>query len=127
VAFPAANGRKDSRKPLYFRQRPVFWLPPHRRAVVAMHRHPHVLNASSNLLGICFVIIGALKFTKSDAGSFADETAWVAALMFLVSITASYIAIRNGNANKWKNIVADVAFFCGLLALSLSVFILAFT
>ena len=92
-----------------------------------MHRHPHVLNASSNLLGICFVIIGALKFTKSDVGSFTDETAWIAALAFLVSITASYLAIRNGSSGKWRNIVADTAFFCGLFALSLSVFLLAFT
>lgn len=92
-----------------------------------MHRHPHVLNAASNLLGICFVIIGALKFTRSDAGSFADETAWAAALMFLASITASYLAIRNDHTGKWTDNIADVAFFGGLLALSLSVFMLAFT
>lgn len=92
-----------------------------------MHRHPHVLNAASNLLGICFVIISALKFTRSDVGSFADETAWAAALMFLASIVASYMAVRNGHTGKWKDTIADVAFFGGLFALSLSVFMLAFT
>ena len=65
-----------------------------------MHRHPHVLNAASNLLGICFVLIGALKFTHSDATSFADETAWVSAAMFLASIVASYVAIRSNDANR---------------------------
>lgn len=92
-----------------------------------MHRHPHVLNASSNLLGICFVIIGALKFTNSDAGSFADETAWLSAVLFLVSITASYWAIRNNDTGKWQNIVADSAFFGGLFSLALAVLMLAFT
>ena len=90
-----------------------------------MHRHPHVLNASSNLLGICFVLIGALKLTRSDAGSVADETAWSSAAMFLVSIVASYGAIRNNDSNRLQNLVADVAFFAGVTLLALAMVITA--
>jgi nicotinamide riboside transporter PnuC len=90
-----------------------------------MHRHPHVLNASSNLLGICFVLIGALKLTRSNAGSFADETAWAAAAMFLVSIVASYAAIRNNDTNWWQNLAADVTFFGGVGLLALAMVITA--
>ena len=90
-----------------------------------MERHPHVLNAASNLLGICFVIIGALKVTRSDARSLADETAWLAAAAFLISIVAAYLAIRNGDRNKVQNRIADFAFFCGLFLLALAMVIFA--
>ncbi len=59
-------------------------------------RHPHILNASTNLLGICFFVIGSLKFTNLNTKSFADEMAWVAAMLFFVSALVAYFAIRNG-------------------------------
>jgi len=90
-----------------------------------MHRHPHVLNAASNLLGICFVLIGALKFTRSDATSFADETAWLSAALFLTSIVASYAAIRSNEANRLQNLTADIAFFGGVAMLALAMVITA--
>jgi len=90
-----------------------------------MHRHPHILNAASNLLGICFVLIGTLKFTNSNAQSLADEAAWAAACLFLLSIAASYLAIRNDDANRWQNIVADIAFFLGILSLAVAMMMTA--
>ena len=41
-------------------------------------RHPQILNASTNLLGICFAIITGLKVTGSNPKSYADEIAWCA-------------------------------------------------
>ena len=32
-------------------------------------RNPQILNATSNLLGICFVVIGGLKLTNSNGGT----------------------------------------------------------
>ena len=90
-----------------------------------MHRHPHVLNAASNLLGICFVLIGALKLTHSNAQSFADETAWLSAALFLVSIVSSYAAIRSNEANRLQNLTADIAFFGGVTMLALAMVITA--
>lgn len=90
-----------------------------------MHRHPHVLNAASNLLGICFVLIGALKLTHSNAQSFADETAWLSAALFLVSIVSSYAAIRSNEANRFQNLSADIAFFGGVTMLALAMVITA--
>src|SRR5262249_43549330 len=89
----------------------------------AMNRHPHILNAASNLLGICFVIIGALKLTSSNARSYADETAWAAAVMFLISIVASYCAIRSGDRLEWLTVAADASFFVAifLLAIAMSI------
>src|SRR5690348_15917811 len=39
----------------------------------AMRRHPHVLNAATNLLGICFIIIGGLKLTNQNSKTWSDE------------------------------------------------------
>ena len=85
-----------------------------------MHRHPHVLNAASNLLGISFVIIGGIRYAKANGQSFADETAWLAAVCFLISIFASYWAIRMNDTGRLQNLTADIAFFSGLLLLFLS-------
>lgn len=82
-----------------------------------MHRHPHILSAATNLLAICFVIIGGLKITNSNGGSFADELAWLSATLLFVSVITSYLAIRNNDAVNWQNVLADYAFLGGLLAL----------
>jgi hypothetical protein len=90
-----------------------------------MHRHPHVLNASCNLLAVSFVVIGALKLSRSNAQSYADEVAWSSAGLFLVSVVSSYWAIRNNDTNRLNNLIADASFFAGVLLLSLSVVIAA--
>ena len=41
-----------------------------------MPKHPHILNAASNLLGIALVIITGLNVSKVAHRSFADEVAW---------------------------------------------------
>ncbi|MDB5462710.1 MAG: hypothetical protein JWP23_1099 [Phenylobacterium sp.] len=40
-----------------------------------MDRHPNIVNAASNLRGICFLIIAGLSLTNSNSRSFADEIA----------------------------------------------------
>ena len=90
-----------------------------------MHRHPHLLNAATNLLGFAFVVIGALKLTNSNAKSYADECAWCATALFLVEIGCSYWAIRCNDCNKSLNIIADTSFFGGLLLLTASLVIAA--
>ena len=86
-----------------------------------MNRHTHILNAASNLLGICFVIIGGLKFSNLNARSYSDEAAWTAALLLFVSVILSYLAIRNNDARTWQIAVADGAFIVGIVTLMLSV------
>ena len=89
------------------------------------HRHPHILNAATNLLGICFVIIGALKFSNSNDRSFADECTWVAVALLLTSAITAYLAIRNGDNDSWRAEIADLSFIAGLLTVSLSVVVAA--
>ena len=88
-----------------------------------MQRHPHALNAATNLLGFSFVIIGALKLTNSNERSYADECAWAASVFFLAAIVCSYSAIRRNATNKGLNVLSDSSFFGGLLFLTASLVI----
>jgi hypothetical protein len=89
------------------------------------HRHPHILNASTNLLGICFVIIGGLKITGSNAHSYSDEIAWTAAALLLASTLFSYLAIRNNDPRTWQHVFADITFLGGVIVLSAAVAVAA--
>jgi hypothetical protein len=93
----------------------------------SMHRHPHILNAATNLLGICFVIIGGLKIAHLNSRSLSDEAAWAAAFLLLVATIASYAAIRNDDAKPWQGRLSDGTFVAGVLTLMLSVFLAAVT
>jgi len=88
-----------------------------------MHRYPHLLNASTNLVGFSFVIIGALKLTNSDVKSYADECVWVASGFFLTAIVCSYWVIRQNYTTATLNFLADTAFLGGLLMLTISLVI----
>jgi hypothetical protein len=90
-----------------------------------MQRHPHILNAATNLLAICFVIVGSLKLTNNNANSYADELAWLAAFLMLVSIVTSYVAIRNGDVPLWQHRVADWSFLGGISVLVASMIVMA--
>ncbi|HLL28425.1 MAG TPA: hypothetical protein VKT73_12350 [Xanthobacteraceae bacterium] len=90
-----------------------------------MQRHPHILSASTNLLGICFVIIGGLKLTGQNPNSYSDEIAWVAAILLFTSTILSYLAIRNGDTRLWQIFVADWAFIGGMFTLLTSVLVAA--
>jgi hypothetical protein len=90
-----------------------------------MHRPPHILNASTNLLGICFIIITGLRLASANARSYADEVAWVAALLLFSSALNAYLAIRNNGARTWQIVLADWSFLGGICVLALSVVIAA--
>lgn len=89
-----------------------------------MNRHPHILNAATNLLAICFIIVGGLKLANRSQNSYADELAWVAAFLLLMSIVSSYLAIRNDDTLIWQNRAADWSFLAGICVLVASMIVL---
>lgn len=89
-------------------------------------RHTHILGAASNLLGISLAIITALNVSHMAATSLADQVAWVAAVSFAASTLLSYAAMRGGRLEAWLDGWADRIFLIGLLALLVSVSVLAF-
>jgi len=90
-----------------------------------MHRPPYILSASTNLLGICFIIITGLKLVNANVRSRADEVAWLAALLLFVAALHAYLSIRNNGARAWQERVADYAFLGGMTALAGAVLIAA--
>lgn len=88
------------------------------------HRPPYILNASTNLLGICFIIITGLRLANANARSYADEVAWLAALLLFAAALSAYLSIRNGHGG-WGVRVADATFLGGMTALAVSVLIAA--
>lgn len=90
-----------------------------------MNRQTHILNASTNLLGICFVIITGLKLTGSNPKSWADEIAWIASVFFLVSIVLSYLALRKDARLARVEAWAERAFLGGVVSLMTSVLVMA--
>lgn len=86
-----------------------------------MSKHPHILNAASNLLGIALIIVTGLHVTQYSQRSMADEVALVSALLLGLSCLFSYIAIRAEPGVSGFKIWADRAFLCGLLSILVAV------
>jgi hypothetical protein len=87
-------------------------------------KQPHILSASSSLLGICFVLITGLKLTQAYLATYADEISIVASLCFIASCLLSYLSMRQDRTGKLERF-ADYFFLIGLLFLSAAVLLFA--
>ncbi|RKT01657.1 hypothetical protein [Chryseobacterium defluvii] len=88
-------------------------------------KSPHILNASSNLLGFSLLIITSLKITKISGSTYLDEFAGMSCLLFACSCFFSFLAIRSKNKkreNKFETI-ADYLFLLALFCIVLAVII----
>ncbi|MFL9833811.1 hypothetical protein [Chryseobacterium terrae] len=86
-------------------------------------KSPHILNASSNLLGFSMLIITSLKITKVSHNTYLDEFAGIACVFFACSCFFSFMAIRTRKEmfeNKYERI-ADYLFLIALFCIVLSV------
>lgn len=82
---------------------------------------PHILNASSTLLGLCFVVLTSLKLRDNKEVSVIDEFTAVAILLFMTSSILSYLSMRNSKpTGKRYEKVADIIFLSGLVFLFLT-------
>ena len=88
-------------------------------------RTHHILSSASNLLGITLLIIAGLHISNTAARTAADEVAWVGAVCFALSCTLSYLSLRSAAESPRTERYADTVFMIGLLALMVSVVILA--
>jgi hypothetical protein len=77
----------------------------------------HILNTSSTLLGLCFVVLTSLQVNKFSEASMIDEFTSVAMIMFLFSSILSYLSIRSKAVAVRYEKIADLVFLTGLLFL----------
>ena len=84
-------------------------------------KSPHILNASSNLLGICFIVLTSLKLLKVSQKTFIDELTSGAIVIFMASCVLSFLSIRGNikKSGKFENI-ADYLFLIGIILLFLT-------
>src|SRR5678810_456095 len=87
-------------------------------------RSPHILNASSNLLGLCFVVLTSLKILNFSHTTLIDELTIVATILFMISSILSFLSIR-GNITRYENI-ADISFLLGLIMLFVTIILFSF-
>lgn len=85
------------------------------------NKTPHILSASSNLLGICFLIVTSLRVLHLTGSTYMDELATVALVLFMSSCIFSFLSIRSVNKKiaKLYETVADYIFLTGLVLLFL--------
>ena len=86
----------------------------------------HILPTSSNLLGLCFVILGFIRISKFAAETFLDELVAVAVVFFLISSVLSYSSMRSKIKSEFYEKTADLIFLIGLVFLTLISLVVVF-
>jgi hypothetical protein len=75
----------------------------------------HILNASSNLLGICFIVITSLKVLNISHKTIIDETTIAAIILFMMSCVFSFLSIRGkSRTSVLSETIADYTFIGGI-------------
>jgi hypothetical protein len=88
---------------------------------------PHILTASSTLLGLCFVVLTSFRLSDNHEASLIDECTAVAILMFMAASILSYLSMRNEKGpGKYYERLADIVFLTGLGFLFLTTVFITF-
>ena len=87
----------------------------------------HILPTSSNLLGLCFVILSFMKVTKTGMETMIDELVAIAVVLFLAASIFSYASIRTASkkSDHYEKI-ADIIFLSALGLLTVTAVIVVF-
>ncbi len=86
----------------------------------------HILPTSSNLLGLCFVILSFIKLSHLSHETILDELLSVVIVFFLTASLFSYFSIRSKSRSDFYEKVADTIFLMGLVFLSAISLVIAF-
>lgn len=90
-------------------------------------KSPHILNASSNLLGICFIVLTSLKVLNKSEKTMVDEVTVCAIILFMTSCILSFLSIRkNSKQSELFERIADFFFLGGLLLLFVTTLLFSF-
>lgn len=75
----------------------------------------HILNAASNLLGICFIVLTSLKLLNQSQKTVIDEITITAIVSFMTSCILSFLAIKTADQTRSERLenMAEIIFFTG--------------
>ena len=90
-------------------------------------KSPHILTASSNLLGLCFIVLTSLRVLNLDGKTYIDECTAAALVMFMTSSVLSFLSIRTkkSKSDRYERI-ADTIFLLGLFFLFATTMLVTF-
>lgn len=90
-------------------------------------KSPHILNASSNLLGFCFIVLTSLRVLNLNGKTIIDELTSVAMIMFMMSSVLSFLSMRYSKikGDRFEK-VADIIFLTGLFFLFVTTMFITF-
>jgi hypothetical protein len=92
-----------------------------------IEKSPHILNASSNLLGICFILLTSLKLLDKSGKTVIDEITLAAIILFMASSILSFLSIRSkGQSSEFLETIADYAFIGGISMLFITTILFSF-
>lgn len=95
--------------------------------IMEENKSPHILSTSSNLLGLCFIVLTSLNVLKLKGATIIDEVTAVATILFMGSSVLSFLSLRStGAKSKHYEKVADVIFLSGLILLFVTTMLIAF-
>jgi uncharacterized membrane protein len=86
----------------------------------------HILPTASNLLGLCFVILGMIKIYAFGERTLLDEMTASSMVLFLAACLFSYASIRAKNKSERYEKIADILFLAGLIVMTLIAVVIAF-
>ena len=95
---------------------------------VSRARSPYILNTSSNLLGLCLIVMTSLKIANKSEAGFIDELTGLASVLLMGSCVLSFLSMRTLNAGRGDRLesAADVVFIGGLSFVFLTIVLIAF-
>jgi hypothetical protein len=81
----------------------------------------HILPTSSNLLGLCFILINFMKLWKMNkrVDMIIDRFVGISILLFLVASVFSYMSMRSVKKAVFYEKIADVVFLVGLFFITI--------
>ena len=86
----------------------------------------HILPTASNLLGLCFVILGMIKIYAFGEKTLLDEMTAFCMVIFLSACLFSYASIRAAVKSEKYEKIADALFVVGLTCITLIAVVIAF-
>ena len=87
----------------------------------------HILNTSSNLLGICFLVLTSLKVLGKSEQTIIDEITFAAIILFMTSCLLSFLSMRKQTRHsQLLEKIADLVFLAGLSVLFITTILFSF-
>jgi hypothetical protein len=77
---------------------------------------PHILNASSNLVGFCFVVLTSIRVLRLTHQTFIDDITIFSFMAFTISTLFSFLSIRSQSIRRaLYEKIAEYTFILGLI------------